>query len=798
LRLENAAYSVTEAGGEMRILVMRTNGNNVPVTVSFATSNGTAIAGEDYTATSGTLAFNAGESLKSFTIPILANAPVEGTETFNVTLSNPGGGATLGAPATATVAILDSEQTLAACNESSLRAAVSVGGRVVFPCDNTIVLTSPLIISNAVFLDGSGHAPVLSGSNVTRLFNVNPGVMLTLQSVTLNNGRASTWTTPQCLGGAIFNNGGQVILRDCSLVANMAGGHPPQAMNWWGAPGLGGAIYSSGGEVCATNTLFSANLATGDDEAYRGAGTGPGLGGALYQIGGEAVFLNCRLQGNHASSPPPGFSSVSGQALGGAIYHDKGVLLLRGCELAGNGAASASASGRGGAQSAQGGAAYSSSQTTIENCHIVFNGASSGSGEASGYAQGGALFLTGTAFVSRTFFENNSVSAGTRANGVGGSIYNGATLTMVDSTISASSAAGGSGALLFFTDWTDAGSGMGGGVFNSGTLFATNITLAGNTTAGGSTHSNTAPGTASGGRGLGGGVCDAGGTVVLIHATIAGNSTTGGAGDPAGQSLGGGIQTSGGSVTVLDTIIANSTSGGNASGLINDGGYNLSSDATCAFTAPTSLSNTNPLLGSLSTNGGPTPTMALLPGSPAIDAGGMGFAATDQRGYLRPFGTASDIGAFESGAREPYHIRGRVWGRTLVDKVSVLAGLNSTTTSNQGSYDLSGLLPATYTVTPSNANYVFVPASAQVTVGPDNEGIDFKAYRHNALSLEDVTNQTMHVVFAGGSGQSCRLLSSSNLLNWTPFTNHVIGPSSLWDLFLPIDTGNRYFRSVTP
>ncbi|MBE0542629.1 MAG: hypothetical protein IH623_14815, partial [Verrucomicrobia bacterium] len=74
----------------------------------------------------------------------------------------------------------------------------------------------------------------------------------------------------------------------------------------------------------------------------------------------------------------------------------------------------------------------------------------------------------------------------------------------------------------------------------------------------------------------------------------------------------------------------------------------LSSDGSCDFTNATSLNNTDPKLGPLANNCGPTLTMALLPGSPAIDAGNTAAAPpTDQRGVPRPYGQAADIGAFE-------------------------------------------------------------------------------------------------------------------------------------------------------
>ena len=78
-------------------------------------------------------------------------------------------------------------------------------------------------------------------------------------------------------------------------------------------------------------------------------------------------------------------------------------------------------------------------------------------------------------------------------------------------------------------------------------------------------------------------------------------------------------------------------------------GHNLFSDQPAVPLAPTDLINTDPMLGPLGDNGGPTETQALLPGSPAIDAGvAVPGVTTDQRGVPRPQGQAPDIGAFES------------------------------------------------------------------------------------------------------------------------------------------------------
>ena len=104
VRFTVSSYEVSEAAGVATITVGRLGAITRTVTVDFATSDGTATAGSDYTATSGTLTFAAGVNSASFTVPITSDTVAEGNETVQLTLMN-AVGATLVTPSTATLTI---------------------------------------------------------------------------------------------------------------------------------------------------------------------------------------------------------------------------------------------------------------------------------------------------------------------------------------------------------------------------------------------------------------------------------------------------------------------------------------------------------------------------------------------------------------------------------------------------------------------------------------------------------------------------------------------------------------------
>ena len=103
--LATNSYTVHEDAMQVLVQVMRTGALDAGTTVDYATTNGSAVAGSDYRAVSGALAFAEGQTEQAITVPILDDRLAECGETFDVKLTNPSTGASLGAPITATVRI---------------------------------------------------------------------------------------------------------------------------------------------------------------------------------------------------------------------------------------------------------------------------------------------------------------------------------------------------------------------------------------------------------------------------------------------------------------------------------------------------------------------------------------------------------------------------------------------------------------------------------------------------------------------------------------------------------------------
>ncbi len=105
IQLAASTYSTSENSGSVSITVTRSGDTTSTASVDFATANGTALAGADYTGTPGTITFAAGETSKTISVPILTDAVYEPDETFTVTLTSASTNASLGSLVTATITI---------------------------------------------------------------------------------------------------------------------------------------------------------------------------------------------------------------------------------------------------------------------------------------------------------------------------------------------------------------------------------------------------------------------------------------------------------------------------------------------------------------------------------------------------------------------------------------------------------------------------------------------------------------------------------------------------------------------
>src|ERR1700760_2549875 len=107
LQLSASTYSAAQSAGSVTISVVRSSGSSAAASVKYATSDGTAVAGTNYTGASGTVSWNDGDSAaKTFAVTLSA-APFTGSKTFNVALSN-ASNATVGLPANAVVTVTGS------------------------------------------------------------------------------------------------------------------------------------------------------------------------------------------------------------------------------------------------------------------------------------------------------------------------------------------------------------------------------------------------------------------------------------------------------------------------------------------------------------------------------------------------------------------------------------------------------------------------------------------------------------------------------------------------------------------
>jgi hypothetical protein len=479
-------------------------------------------------------------------------------------------------------------------------------------------------------LDGGGTI-TLDGQDGDRLFVVSNGAVLTLRNIVLDHGFAVA------NGGAIHNGSagadtpGAVILEN-STIRNSTAGQS------------GGAIVSTG-PLTITNSLLEGNSALN--------------GGALYPrfAGARTTIINSTLRYNQATDTTNGWG-------GAMLIWDGASVTIEGSDLFNN-------------TSRSGGGlyVYANSTLTLNGSTVRNNGSS--------LWLGGGIYNGGTSVLNNVILSGNSAEAGGGIENLNG------TMTLTNVILSGNEARQ-----------------IGGGLDNSsGTTTLTNVTLSGNAakkggglynrdvlTIIGSTISANAVTPDAIYKGEGGGIANDGYLAVLAvwNSTIDGNTSYGHGGglynsgtanlynvtishnvadyDDDGVGSGGGAYNAmGAPFNTRNTLLAVNYRGitpalHDCSGAIwSDHSRFTSIPAGCSIVGPSSFSTDPNGIGPLADNGGPTQTVALLPGSDAIDAAdpvqgcvnNSSLLLTDQRGAPRSVGVRCDVGAFEFGALLP-------------------------------------------------------------------------------------------------------------------------------------------------
>jgi hypothetical protein len=457
----------------------------------------------------------------------------------------------------------------------------------------TITLTSgELDISQNLTITGPGAGVItVSGNSASRVFEILGSRTVAISGLTITDGM--TFGD----GGGIDSSTATVTVTDSILSGNIS-------REW------GGGIHSTSGTVTVTHSILSGNegfmagggigsngnaTVTVTDSTFSGNSVLRSSGGGIWNFSGTVTVTHSILSGN----------STATNGSGGAIFAG-GSLTVIDSTISGN------LAGLGG------GGIHSGRSLTIINSTISGNSARN----ESAAAIGGGISSGQDTTITNSIISDNSASG---EDGEGGGIGSlGDFLTISNSTLSGNSASG-----IFAS--------AGGGIYNDGTLTVTDSTLSANSS-----------GASGGGIFIHNDIV--GSTVTITSSTLSGNFAASGGGIAFTSNVG--------PAYIRNTIAASNTAATfpDVTGALTSQGHNLIGDGTggSGFVASDLVGSAqnpiDPRLGPLANNGGPTQTMALLPGSRAIDAGDNTDAPEwDQRGpgFPRIVNGIIDIGAFE-------------------------------------------------------------------------------------------------------------------------------------------------------
>jgi hypothetical protein len=603
------------------------------------------------------------------------------------------------------------ERSAVALNTLTVTGAATAGGGGIHIEGGALkVQGGSAVTNNAVTLDWSGGQPAAFGGGISAA-----GAALEVRDESQIQGNTveAIGQAVEAKGGGIFVDGGSLLLTGGAAVSdNSARG----TSSGGAAVGRGGGVFSTNADVSIVTAELYGNEAVAsadsDDPSVQATAQGGGLygDGHLVTIDGGATIVS-----NTAVSS----ALRDAVAEGGGVHVRNGDLVLQDrSTVAGNSAESESTvTGAPALSYAIGGGIHAlSSNVTSFDCYLDDNLARAVSADGDALAVGGAIgALGGTIDVSWSKIRDNLAEGRSHGAGAADSLAGalscaadaGSTITIAtvrDSTLSGNtalavaegagegSAAGGAISVRAGADQVqskilidrstlsantargdDSGGGLGvagaiQGVGGAGTslvsLELTNSTVSGNLAVGDMAGVEGAGSADAGGILIQGGDTSATAELFLSSVTVADNLASG-----ALASSGGGVRVAGGVLPAVTTaIVRNSLVAGNTAAAgadcetqgatLTSDGYNLLGDsALCVIDGdPTGNQlDVDPMLDVLDRNGASNWTHALLPGSPAIDAGdpagctdqGGAPLATDERGEARVQGASCDLGAYE-------------------------------------------------------------------------------------------------------------------------------------------------------
>jgi hypothetical protein len=526
-------------------------------------------------------------------------------------------------------------------------AQLANGGGIYHP-GGLLVLRRTVVTGNVV------EAIVVTGALAQGggIYSVGGSLRLFGSAVRKNVARGIAGTGASGYGGGIIHSGGGAFVLSNSTVSGNRARADATASS--GALAIGGGVYVSAGKVTVTTSHVDSNVATatGAGAATYAVGQGAGLelgsptsvtitgstaskNQALSSIAGgvgtafgagfditdtsRITVKNTVVAGNLARATSPASATTDAYGAGAHISDSTNVSFAKSRVSGGRVVATTS----GMATGSGAGLFLSATGIAVRNSLVASNTIDVAAGSGPATAEGGGLLLRSSSNLQLVQSTVRANRADSTAPGVavstGGGVASFASVVAIRQSTASGNVAGTSGQAL------------GGGLFLNagGPHTLQNSTLSGNKATGATAR---------------GGAIDVDTTLTIIAATIARNSAK----------LGGGLYVEGGLTTLEATLLGLNTatmSGANCSQNVASAGRNLvASTLGCTFAAlGTDKTGLAPKIGLLKANGGPTQTISLLKGSPALNAIPKAQCPTtrDQRGVKRPQGPRCDIGAYE-------------------------------------------------------------------------------------------------------------------------------------------------------